>query len=101
MENDLENLSKDELLALLQKQDKSLQKEAKKLAKAEKATAKVIEENTQLKFQVEYYKRLAFGQKRERFEGDKDQMSLPFEMDSETAQKQEEEVKEKLTYERR
>lgn len=101
MQNSLENLSKDQLLALLKKQEKSLQKEAKRLAKAEKVTAKVVEENTQLKFQVEYYKRLAFGQKRERFEGDKDQMSLPFEMNPETAQKQEEQVKEKLTYERR
>ena len=87
MENSLENLSKDQLLALLQK-------ETKRRVSTE-------EENTQLKFQVEYYKRLAFGQKRERFEGDKDQMSLPFEMDPETAQKQQEEVKEKLTYERR
>ncbi|MDT0678862.1 IS66 family transposase, partial [Zunongwangia sp. F117] len=94
MENDLENLSKEQLLALLHKQEKFLQKETKRRGNVE-------EENTQLKFQVEYYKRLAFGQKRERFEGDKDQMSLPFEMDPETAQKQEEEVKEKLTYERR
>lgn len=94
MENDLENLSKEQLLALLQKQGKSLQKETKRRVNAE-------EENTQLKFQVEYYKRLAFGQRRERFEGDKAQMRLPFEMDPGTAQKQQEEVKEKLTYERR
>ena len=87
MENGLENLSKKQLLALLQKQEKEVFQHKQQIE--------------DLKFQLEYYKRLAYGQKRERFEGDKDQMSLPFEMDPETAQKQQEEVKEKLTYERR
>lgn len=87
MQEPLENLTKDELLVLLEK-------ERKKRAKAEK-------ENTDLKFQVAYYKRLAFGQKRERFEGDKNQMSLPFEMEPKKAEQQEEELKEKLSYERR
>src|SRR5699024_1770011 len=67
----------------------------------EKEAVKAQHKISDLEFQVAYYKRLAFGQKRERFEGDKDQMSLPFEMDPETAQKQEEEVKEKLICERR
>src|SRR5690625_1678526 len=87
MKNDLENLSKNELLALLQKQEKEVFQHKQQIE--------------DLQFQVEYYKRLAFGQKRERFEGDKDQMSLPFEMAPETAKEQQEEVKEKLTYERR
>ncbi len=87
MREPLENLTKEDILVLLDK-------ETERRAKAEK-------ENTGLKFQLAYYKRLAFGQKRERFEGDKNQMSLPFEMGPETAQKQEGELKEKLTYERR
>jgi transposase len=100
MQDALENLSKEQLLALLQKQEKSLQKEIKRKIEAERVNARVKEENTYLKFQVAYYKHLAFGQKRERFEGNKDQMSLPFNMEAETAEKQEEAVKEKLTYQR-
>lgn len=87
MQKPLENLTKEELLGLLDK-------ETQRRVKAEN-------ENTDLKFQLAYYKRLAFGQKRERFEGDKNQLGLPFEMEPETAQKQEGELKEKLTYERR
>lgn len=87
MREPLENLTKEEILALLDK-------ETGRRAKVEK-------ENTDLKFQLAYYKRLAFGQKRERFEGDKNQMSLPFDMGPQKAEKQEEELKEKLSYERR
>ncbi|MCM4166053.1 MULTISPECIES: IS66 family transposase [unclassified Arenibacter] len=87
MQKPLENLTKEELLALLDK-------ETQRRVKAEN-------ENTDLKFQLAYYKRLAFGQKRERFEGDKNQLGLPFEMEPETARKQEGELKEKLAYERR
>ena len=101
MQEPLENLTKEQLLALLEIQEKSLQKEAKKLAKVEGDLAKREHRISELEFQLAYYKRLAFGQKRERFEGDKDQMSLPFEMEAEKAEKQEGELKEKLTYERR
>lgn len=94
MQNALENLSKEQLLALLQKQGESLQNQEKIVSQKEQKIS-------DLKFQVAYYKRLAFGQKRERFEGNKDQMSLPFEVGPETVEKQEEAVKEKLTYERR
>ncbi|AFU68596.1 transposase, IS66 family, Orf3 [Psychroflexus torquis ATCC 700755] len=87
MQNALENLTKDQLLSLLQKKGKDV----------EKAHYKILD----LEFQLAQYKRIVHGQKRERFEGDKDQMSLPFEMEPEIAQRQEEEVKEKLTYERR
>lgn len=94
MQNALENLSKEQLLALLQKQGESLQNQEKIVSQKEQKIS-------DLKFQVAYYKRLAFGQKRERFEGNKDQVSLPFEVGPETVEKQEEAVKEKLTYERR
>lgn len=54
-----------------------------------------------LQFQLAQYKRIVHGQKREHFEGDKNQMSLPFEADAEKVQEQQEEVKEKLSFERR
>lgn len=87
MQKPLENLTKEELLALLDK-------ETERRVRAEK-------ENTDLKFQLAYYKRLAFGQKSERFEGDKNQLGLPFEMEPQKAEEQEERLREKLTYERR
>lgn len=69
--------------------------------KVERNLARKEHRISDLEFQLAYYKRLAFGQKRERFEGDKNQMSLPFEMEPQKAEKQEAELKEKLTYERR
>src|SRR5690625_1895056 len=55
----------------------------------------------ELEFQLAQYKRIVHGQKRERFEGNKNQMSLPFEAAQEQDQKQEVEVKEKLSCESR
>ena len=101
MENPLENLSKDQLLALLKKQEKFLQKEVKKLTKVENDLSRKDQRISDLEFQLAHYKRLIHGQKRERFEGNKDQMSLPFEMEPEKAEKQEGQLKEQLTYERR
>lgn len=101
MQEPLENLTKSQLLSLLQKQEKSLRQEAEKLMKVERNLAHKEHKISDLEFQLAYYKRLAFGQKRERFEGDKNQMSLPFEMEPQKAEKQEAELKEKLTYERR
>lgn len=73
-----------------------MRKSLEKLSK-EELIARIFD----LEFQLAQYKRIAFGQKRERFEGDKNQMTLPFEADSGQVQKQEEEVKEKLSFERR
>lgn len=56
---------------------------------------------SELEFQIAQYKRIVHGQKRECFEDDKNQMSLPFEADAEQLHRQEEEVKEKLSFERR
>lgn len=93
MQEPLENLTKSQLLSLLQKQEKSLQQEAEKLMKVERNLAQKEHKISDLEFQLAYYKRLAFGQKRERFEGDKNQMSLPFEMEPQKAEKQEAELK--------
>src|SRR5690554_780517 len=73
-----------------------MQKALRNLSKEE-----LIYKIFELEFQLAQYKRIVHGQKRERFEGNKNQMSLPFEADLKQVQKQEEEVKEKLSFERR
>src|SRR5690625_4210551 len=91
MQKALKHLSKEELIALFKKRDNVLLQELKsKDEKIDKAQLRISE----LEFQLAQYKRIVHGQKRERFEGNKNQMSLPFEADPEQVQKQEEEVKE-------
>src|SRR5690625_1209597 len=98
MQKALKHLSKEELIALFKKRDNVLLQERKsKDEKIDKAQLRISE----LEFQLAQYKRIVHGQKRERFEGNKNQMSLHFEADPEQVQKQEEEAKEKLTFERR
>lgn len=76
----LETLSKAQLIAIIHAKDS---------------------ENNYLKYQVELFKRMQFGQKRERFEGDPAQGVLPFETPAEEITQQEEEVKEQITYTRK
>jgi transposase len=80
MQEALQNLSRNELIK-----------------EAEKARRRILE----LEFQLAQYKRIVHGQKRERFEGDANQMQLPFEADPSKVQRQQEEAKEKLSFERR
>jgi transposase len=101
MQEPLENLTKDQLLTLLKKETKKREKAEKSVSKREQEVEKAQHKIADLKFQVEYYKRLAFGQKRERFEGDKNQMSLPFEMEPQKAAALESGLKEKLSDQRR
>ena len=91
MQKSLKHLSKEELITLLQNREKETERQIRK------AHHRILD----LEFQLAQYKRIVHGQKRERFEGNKNQMSLPFEADAEQVQKQEEEVKEKLSFERR
>jgi len=94
MDTALENLSKEDLIALLQKQNAAIQKH-------EKTNSSLQEENAYLKTQVELLKRMQFGQKRERFEGDPAQGVLPFETEPEEEAAQQEEIKEQITYTRK
>ncbi|HZW77045.1 MAG TPA: IS66 family transposase [Flavobacteriaceae bacterium] len=87
MQKALQNLSKEELIALFQRKEKE----------TKKAHQRILD----LEFLLAQYKRIVHGQKRERFEGDANQMQLPFEADPQKVQQQEEEVKEKLSFERR
>ncbi|MCC4231047.1 hypothetical protein LL279_22995, partial [Zunongwangia profunda] len=80
MENTLENLTREQLLVLLVKQERTLQKETERREKAEKIVSIKDQKISDLEFQLAQYKRILYGQKRERFQGNKDQMSLPFEM---------------------
>ncbi len=80
MEIALEDLGKNELIALVKQRN---------------------EENAYLKAQVEMFRRMQFGQKRERFEGDPNQTTLPFEVSPAEAELQQEEAKEKIEYVRK
>jgi transposase len=77
METALENLSKDELLGLV---------------------SDLSQERDYLKAQLAMYKRMQFGQKRERFESDVNQLSLPFEAPVEVIEQQQQEIQEKIEY---
>ncbi|WP_430613164.1 IS66 family transposase [Flavobacterium sp. JP2137] len=92
MEIDLENLSKQELLALLTKAQKTISKQESEL-NTEK------EKSAELERQVKLLQRMKFGQSRERFE-DPDQTKLPLDVDPEVIQEQEEVIKQEITYSR-
>lgn len=122
MKNELENLSKQALLELLSSRDSEInslsqnnsQKDQKinSLAQEKDALSQendslsqendsLLKEREYLKAQIEMYKRMQFGQKRERFEGNPDQMALPFEVSVEKAAEQEAIIEEKITYQRK
>ena len=112
MNSALEQLSKEELLALLQAKDHTIQEQASTIEKQASAIAQkqkkvdhlqlqeeVLQEKVELlQWQVEQLRRMAFGQKRERFEADSQQLPLPFEATPEKEQQQEEELVEKIEY---
>lgn len=87
MLSELENLSKEELVQLLRKQQ----------IRSDNQEEKILF----LEHQIEKLKRLAFAQKRERFEGDPNQILLPFEMPEEEKKQLEEQITEKISYERK
>ncbi|MBK1442703.1 IS66 family transposase, partial [Parapedobacter sp. ISTM3] len=87
MQAALEQLSKEDLLEVVS----SISKENELL----------LRERDYLKEQLAMYKRMQFGQKRERFEGDPAQMSLPFDAAPAQEEQQWEEVKQKIEYVRK
>lgn len=80
MPPELKNLSKEALIQALRQQQQEI---------------------FYLKHQLENFKRLAFGQKRERFEGDPAQILLPFLIPEAAQQQLEKENVEKISYERK
>lgn len=113
MEIDLENLSKQELLALIKKQSKTIFKQEKAISKQEKTNNKIEieldkEKKKSSKFEakalelerlVKLLQRMKFGQRRERFE-DPNQTELPLDVKQEVLEEQEEVIKQEITYSR-
>ena len=87
METGLENLSKQELIALLERQQNTISIRDEKI--------------DYLESQLAMYKRMQFGQKRERFESDPNQTMLPFQADPAVAEVQEQQTKENIEYVRK
>ncbi|KAF7277608.1 hypothetical protein GWI33_003104, partial [Rhynchophorus ferrugineus] len=87
METALENLSKEDLLKVVSSRDQALAERDEKIG--------------YLEFQLAMYKRMQFGQKRERFEGDPNQTELPFEAAPIAVEQQQEETKQKIEYTRK
>ncbi|WP_028298744.1 IS66 family transposase [Olivibacter sitiensis] len=94
METALENLSKEELLELVSGRDE-------KIRTLSQETSKKDERIEYLESQLAMYKRMQFGQKRERFEGDPDQTFLPFGAEPEIVEQKQEEVRQKIEYTRK
>ncbi|SFG08239.1 Transposase [Salegentibacter agarivorans] len=91
----------------LKQKDKELKQKDKELARAEEhlrsylSKSGVLEEKiAYLESQLQMFRRMQFGQKRERFE-DKDQLALPFEVTAQDLEKREETFTEKITYQRK
>jgi transposase len=120
MEIELKNLSKQEFLALIKQQSKTISIQEKSCSRLEDQKTKLKNERTklenertrlenertrleekvaELQRQVELLQRMQFGQKRERFE-DPNQMALPLDIEQEVIQAQEEVVKQEITYSR-
>lgn len=87
METALENLSKEELLELVSSRDEALAERDEKIG--------------YLESQLAMYKRMQFGQKRERFESDPNQIALPFEAEPAEIEQQQEDTREKIEYTRK
>lgn len=101
METALENLSKQELIALLEYQQTAISIRDKKIDSLASLNSSLVQECDYLKSQVEMLKRMQFGQKRERFEGDPNQRMLPFEAEATSVEEQQAETKEKIEYVRK
>lgn len=91
METALENLSKENLLRMIPSMSKD-----NELLHQERAT--LSQKRNYLKAQVDMLQRMQFGQKRERFEGDRNQTLLPFQAESAETEQQFELIKEKIEY---
>jgi transposase len=101
MDTSLAQLSKQELIALLERQNQALQLRQQEVAGYQQKVSGYEDEIAYLKAQVEQFKRMLFGQKRERFEADSAQMSLPFQAAEAELEAQIQQLTEKIEYVRR
>src|SRR5690606_15881511 len=79
METALENLSKDDLLKVISSRDEKIDLLTSERDTLSQERDTLSQERDYLKAQVEMLKRMQLGQSRERFEGDPNQTTLPFE----------------------
>lgn len=100
MEMALENLSKEDLIKELLSRDQALLERDQQIQDLSKSALQKDEKIEYLNAQLAMYKRMQFGQKRERFEGDPNQIALPFEAEAVVLQQQEEQIKQKIEYTR-
>ena len=98
METALEDLSKNDLLKVISGRDQKIDRLSQEHDALVREHDRLVRERDYLKEQLAMYKRMQFGQKRERFESDPDQTSLPFQVEPEEMEQQHEEVKEKIEY---
>ena len=90
----LEDLSKNDLLRAISSRDE-------KIASLSRDSSAKDQRIDYLEAQLAMYKRMQFGQKRERFEGDPHQTMLPFETEPAQVERQQEEIREKIEYVRK
>lgn len=108
MNTGLEHLSKEELITLLKDRERSIEERERTIEKYEltiEERDRVIGEKdayaSQLLALIDKFKRMAFAQTRERFEGNKDQLPLPFGTDGPAQQEQQEQFEKKIAYTRK
>jgi len=102
MDLDLEKLSKEELLQLFLESEARAKDQEKELQRSESNLQKSESEVKWLSHQLAQLRRMLFGSKSERFEGDTNQMKIEFdEYATEEEKKDETPVKETVTYERK
>ncbi|WP_394760148.1 IS66 family transposase [Flavobacterium sp.] len=96
MQDLYDNYSKNELLKLLNGQEKVI-------SKIESNVTKLEQENSYLKFQIEQFKRAMYGSKKERFIASEnpEQLSIPFEIDEQKVTEAVKAVVEEITYQRK
>src|SRR5690625_4675625 len=87
MNRALEDLSKSDLISLLKEKEKSVSNLQQRLLKKDQIIAQ--------------FQRMLFGQKRERFEGDPAQGSLPFEPDEQQSKEQQDRYEKASSYVRK
>lgn len=101
MSIELHTLTKSELVARLSDTDLVVRNHAQKVAKLQQKVARQEHTERMLREQIAQLQRMVFGQKRERFEGNPNQTSLPFEATESQQEQQEIRHQETVTYVRK
>lgn len=101
METALENLSKEDLLKVISSKAQQMSLLSGERESLFRESSAKDEEIGYLESQLAMYRRMQSGQKRERFEGDPNQTTLPFEAEPMAVEQQQEVIREKIEYTRK